>query len=61
MTDEAKRRISLFSFWEQSGLPSTLDAFGTKRRGLSPWKTTLKKAQGDVGALPGSDRTGLLK
>jgi len=34
MTDEAKRRIKILSFWEKYGLKTTLDAFGTKRRTL---------------------------
>ena len=51
MTDEAKRRINILSFWERHGLKATLDAFGTKRPTLFLWKTTLKKAQGDVEAL----------
>jgi len=32
MTDEAKQRINILSFWEKHGLKATLDAFGTKRR-----------------------------
>jgi len=51
MTDEAKRRINILSFWEKHGLKATLDAFGTKRRTLFLWKATLKKAHGNVEAL----------
>jgi len=47
MTDEAKRRINILSFWEKHGLQATLDAFGTKRRTLFLWKATLKKAHGN--------------
>ncbi len=32
MTDEAKRRIKILSFWEKHRLRATLDAFSTKRR-----------------------------
>jgi len=51
MTDEAKRRINILSFWEKHGLKATLDVFDAKRRTLFLWKATLKKAQGDVEAL----------
>jgi len=43
MTDEAKQRINILSFWEKHGLKATLDAFGTKRRTLFLWKATLNR------------------
>ncbi len=36
MTDEAKRRIKILSFWEKHGLPATLEARLCKLR-ISPW------------------------
>ncbi len=62
MTDEAKRRIQILSFWEKHGLPATPEAFGTKRRTLFLWKAILKKAHGDVEALsPRSKRPQTLR
>ena len=62
MTDEAKRRINILSFWGKHGLKATLDAFGTKRRTLFRWKATLKKAHGNVEALnPRSKRPRTLR
>ena len=59
MTDEAKRRIKILSFWEKYELKATLAAFSTKRRTLFLWKATLKKAHGNVEALnPRSKRPG---
>ena len=42
MTDGAKRRIKILSFWEKHGLQATLDAFGTKRRTIFLGKLPLK-------------------
>ena len=62
MTDEAKQRINILSFWGKHGLQATLDAFGTKRRTLFLWKATLKKAHGNVEALnPRSKRPRTLR
>jgi len=62
MTDEAKRRINILSFWEKYELKATLDAFSTKRRTLFRWKATLKKAHGNVEALnPRSKRPRTLR
>jgi len=62
MTDEAKRRINILSFWEKYELKATLAAFSTKRRTLFLWKSTLKRAHGDVEALnPRSKRPRTLR
>jgi transposase-like protein len=51
ISKEAKRRYKILQFWQKHGLEATIDAFGVSRRTLFRWKSALKKAKGDIGAL----------
>jgi len=51
ITDEAKRRVKILSFWDKHGLDAATEAFGVKRRTLYAWKAALKQGQGRLEAL----------
>lgn len=48
---EVERRIKILEFWKNHGEQATKDAFGTSRRTLYRWKTTLEKTGGQIQAL----------
>jgi transposase InsO family protein len=43
ITEKAKQRGRILSFWEKHGLQATIDAFPVKRRTLFEWKKRLKQ------------------
>ena len=51
ITEKAKYKIKILSFWEQYGIDATLDAFPVKRSTLFLWKQKLKKGGGKLEAL----------
>jgi len=51
ITEKAKYRAKLLSFWEKHGLEATLDAFPQKRSTLFLWKKKLKEENGKLEAL----------
>lgn len=57
VTEEAKRRAKILSFWEKHGLEPTKEAFGVGRSTLFEWKKARCKGEGRMEALnPGSKR-----
>lgn len=51
ITEEAKRRAKILSFWESHGLAATLDAYDIKRRTLFTWRRLLKESAGKLEGL----------
>lgn len=51
VTQQAKRRAKILSFWEKHGLKTTQDAFEVSRRTLFAWKAQQKTGQGKLEAL----------
>lgn len=51
ITDKAKNKVKIISFWEKHGLEATLDAFPYKRSTLFLWKQTLKENKGKIQSL----------
>ena len=51
ITDEAKERAKILTFWEQHGLAATRDAYALSLRTLRDWKARLKNGNGKLEAL----------
>lgn len=51
LTDKAKHKAKVLSFWDKHGLEATLDAFAVKKRTLFDWKRQLKQGGGQLEAL----------
>ena len=51
LTDKAKHKAKVLSFWSKHGLAATLDAFSIKRRTLYYWQAQLKQGGGQLEAL----------
>lgn len=51
ITDKAKDRAKILSFWAKHGLEATIDAFPVKRSTLFLWRKKLKDNQGKLEAL----------
>ena len=51
ITETAKQRIKILTFWDKHGLEATKEAFGVGRRTLFLWKSTLEKGEGHLEAL----------
>lgn len=51
ISEEAKRRAKILTFWQTHGLAATVDAHGVKRRTLFDWKQKLKKGRGKLETL----------
>jgi putative transposase len=51
ITDEAKRRVKILTFWEQYGEEATKAAFGVSRATLFRWQKALWDNQGKIEAL----------
>jgi transposase-like protein len=57
ISEEAKRRATVLTFWQTHGLAATIDAHGVKRRTLFSWKRKLTEGRGKLESLnPGSRR-----
>ena len=51
ITDKAKHRLKVLTFWKQYGLKAALAAFGVSRRTLFIWQATLAHGDGKPEAL----------
>jgi transposase InsO family protein len=51
ITEKAKYRVKVLSFWEKHGLQATIDAFDHKERTLYLWKKKLKEGNGKLESL----------
>lgn len=51
ITDKAKHKAKVLSFWNKYGIEATTTAFGIQRRTLYNWKSQLKKGQGKLESL----------
>jgi len=57
ISEEAKRRAKILTFWQEHGLAATMDAYGVQRRTLFEWKKKLTAGRGRLESLnPGSRR-----
>lgn len=55
ISEEAKRRAKILTFWQAHGLAATVDAHNVKRRTLFEWKRKLREGRGKLESLnPGS-------
>ena len=51
ISEEAKRRARIISFWKTYGLPATEAAYGVKKRTLYLWQQKLKAGKGKLESL----------
>jgi len=51
ITDKAKSKAKILSFWQNYGLEATMSAFNIKKRTLYYWKKQLKEGQGKLESL----------
>ena len=51
ITEEAKKRARIISFWKTYGLPATVEAYGVRKRTLYLWQQKLKENKGKLEAL----------
>ena len=51
ITNEAKQRAKILTFWKKHGLEAAEEAYGVKRRTLYLWQATLKEGGGKLEAL----------
>ena len=51
VTEEAKKRIKILTFWERYGGEATKEAFGVSLRTLFRWQQSLKQCRGKLEAL----------
>lgn len=51
ITDTAKHRLRVLTFWRNYGMVATTEAFNVKERTLYLWQATLKGSQGRLEAL----------
>ena len=55
ITEEAKQRARILTFWQRHGLAATIDAHEVQRRTLFAWKRRLTQGRGKLESLnPGS-------
>src|SRR3989344_6013540 len=55
ISEAAKERARILTFWQTHGLAATVDAHGVKRRTLFEWKRKLSEGRGKLDSLnPGS-------
>ena len=57
LTEKAKYKAKVISFWEKHGLVATIDAFPVKRSSLFEWKKKLKASGGKLLSLNEKKRT----
>ena len=51
ITETAKKRAKILTFWKEHGLKATVDAYGVKRRTLFLWQKRLKSDKGKLESL----------
>ena len=51
ISEEAKRRARILTFWQTHGLAATMDAHSVKRRTLFLWQQKLKEREGKLESL----------
>ena len=51
ITNKAKHRLKVLTFWKHYGLKAALAAFGVSRRTLFSWQATLQRSEGKPEAL----------
>lgn len=51
ITETAKHRLKVITFWKQYGLKAALAAFGVSRRTLFSWRSTLQRGNNNPEAL----------
>jgi len=51
VTEHAKKRARILSFWDRYGLEATIEAFGVSRRTLYSWKRARVKSDGTLESL----------
>ena len=51
ITDQAKLRAQVLTFWRKHGLKATMDAYQVSRRTLYRWQLALEKGKGQLEAL----------
>jgi len=57
ITDKAKFKAKVLSFWAKHGLEATIDAFPVKRSTLFSWKKKFKESNGNLEALNDKSRS----
>jgi len=57
LTEKAKYKAKVLSFWEKHGLEATIDAFPVSRSTLFLWKKKLKDSQSNLLSLNDKKRT----
>ena len=57
ISDKAKHKARVLTFWEKHGLEATIEAFRVKKRTLYDWKRRLKEGGGKLEALNDKSRT----
>lgn len=62
ISEEAKKRPKILTFWQTHGLAATKDAHDVQRRTLFGWKRKLKEGRGKLESLnPGSRRPNVVR
>jgi transposase InsO family protein len=56
ISDEAKERAKILTFWKKYGLAATVEAFDVKKRTLYLWQAKLEKAGGKLESLNNGSR-----
>jgi transposase-like protein len=51
ISEEAKKRAKILTFWKEHGLKATVDAHGVHRRTLFAWQKRLKSDKGKLESL----------
>lgn len=57
ITETAKKRAGILTFWKKHGTEAVLEAYGTKKRTLYLWQKNLRAAGGKLEALNSGSRT----
>jgi transposase InsO family protein len=57
ITEAAKKRAGILTFWHKHGLEATEEAYGAKRRTLFDWQARLKAGKGKLESLNPGHRT----
>src|SRR3989344_8542280 len=56
ITETAKKRTSILTFWKKYGLEAVEEAYGVKERTLFNWQRALKEGRGRLEALNSGSR-----
>lgn len=57
ITEKAKKRATILTFWKKHGPEAVEEAYGVSKRTLYRWQRALKKEQGKLEALNSGSRT----